>query len=80
MPVKVTVNWYGILQITACFDEQFDQCCRRKQMGILNTSEPRHEKTCFCHMRTTKAQISLRIRAVGLGINQFFQYNICIET
>ena len=26
--------------------------------------EPRHEKTCFCHMRTTKAQISLRIRAV----------------
>ena len=26
--------------------------------------EPRREKTCFCHMRTTKAQISLRIRAV----------------
>ena len=26
--------------------------------------EPRHEKTCSCHMRTTKAQISLRIRAV----------------
>ena len=26
--------------------------------------EPRHEKTCLCHMRTTKAQISLRIRAV----------------
>ena len=24
----------------------------------------RHEKTCFCHVRTTKAQISLRIRAV----------------
>ena len=22
--------------------------------------EPRHEKTCFCPMRTTKAQISLR--------------------
>ena len=27
------------------------------------TFEPRHEKTCLCHMRTTKAQISLRIRA-----------------
>ena len=27
-------------------------------------SEPCHEKTCFCHMRTTKAQISLRILAV----------------
>ena len=25
--------------------------------------EPRHEKTCLCHMRTTKAQISMRIRA-----------------
>ena len=23
--------------------------------------EPRHEKTCFCHMQTTKAQIRLRI-------------------
>ena len=23
--------------------------------------EPRHEKTCLCHTRTTKAQISLRI-------------------
>ena len=27
-------------------------------------NETRHEKTCFCHMRTTKVQISLRIRAV----------------
>ena len=26
--------------------------------------EPCQEKTCLCHMRTTKAQISLRIRAV----------------
>ena len=26
--------------------------------------EPYHEKTCFCHMRTTNAQISVRIRAV----------------
>ena len=26
--------------------------------------EPHHEKTCSFHMRTTKAQISLRIRAV----------------
>ena len=27
-------------------------------------SEPCHEKTCFCHMRTTKMQFSLRRRAV----------------
>ena len=26
--------------------------------------EPRHKKTCLCHKRTTKAQISLRIREV----------------
>ena len=25
-------------------------------------TEPRHEKTCLCHMQTTKAQMSLRIR------------------
>ena len=29
----------------------------------VNSLEPRHEKTCFSHMRTTKVQISLRIRA-----------------
>ena len=32
--------------------------------GKLVPNEPRHEKTCFCHMWTTKAQISLHIRAV----------------
>ena len=39
-----------------------------KTMDPFSTSnlsnEPRHEKICLCHMRTTKAQISLRIRAV----------------
>ena len=27
--------------------------------------EPCHEKTCLCHMRTTKAQISLCIRLIS---------------
>ena len=31
---------------------------------ICSLIEPRHEKTCLCHMQTIKAQISLRIRAV----------------
>ena len=31
---------------------------------VLDRYEPCHEKTCLCHMRTTKAQISLRICAV----------------
>ena len=29
---------------------------------VCTIIEPRHKKTCLCHMRTTKAQISLRIR------------------
>ena len=28
------------------------------------TNEPRHEKPCFSHIRTTKVEISLRIRAI----------------
>ena len=32
--------------------------------GTTLVYEPRHEKTCLSHMRTIKAQISLRIRAV----------------
>ena len=30
----------------------------------LSLTGPRHEKNCLCNMWTTKAQISLRIRAV----------------
>ena len=30
----------------------------------LSENGPHHEKTCFCHMWTTKEQISLRIHAV----------------
>ena len=30
----------------------------------FETYEPRHEKICFSHMRTTKVQISLRIRCL----------------
>ena len=36
----------------------------RPPIKINIIHETRHEKTCFCHMRTTKAQISLRFRAV----------------
>ena len=30
-----------------------------KLVNKMMINEPCHEKTCFCHMRTTKAQISL---------------------
>ena len=37
----------------------------KSQNLLLQIFEPRHEKTCFCHiMRTTKVQISLRIHIV----------------
>ena len=31
---------------------------------LCHIYEARHEKTCLCHMRTTKVQINLSIRAV----------------
>ena len=33
-------------------------------LELQRSYEPRHEKTCLCYMRTTKVQISLRIRTV----------------
>ena len=40
--------------------------------------EARHEKTCLCYMRTTKVQISLRVRAVRSAALMFADrwYNI----
>ena len=35
-----------------------------RALPVASIYEPHHEKTCLCHMQTTKAQISLRIRAV----------------
>ena len=37
---------------------------RRKFLLLHGLFEPHHEKTCSCHMGTTKTQISLHIRAV----------------
>ena len=44
----------------------FAQNCLFENLGSswYISNEPHHEKTCLCYMRTTKAQISLRIRAV----------------
>ena len=39
-----------------------------KKLGLaINAYEPQYEKTCLCHMWTTKAQISPRICAVWSG-------------
>ena len=45
--------------------QRVEKCPRRLTLTIGEpTYEPRHEKTCLCHMLTTKVQISLCIRAV----------------
>ena len=40
-------------------------------------SEPRHDKTCFYHMRTTNEKISLRIRAVWSASLLFTYIGTC---
>ena len=50
----ILVHFYSVSQIKVTVSEK----------ESFRITEPRHEKTCLCHMRTTKAQISLRIRAV----------------
>ena len=35
-------------------------------MKSTKTYKPRHEKTCLCHMRTTKAQISCLDNIISL--------------
>ena len=39
----------------------------KKICSYWYANEPRHEKTCFCHMQTTKVQISLHTRAFWSG-------------
>ena len=39
--------------------------------------EPRHEKTCLCHIRTTKAHINLRIRAVKCSLPGWYNTSTC---
>ena len=44
--------------------KQFKELLIFKVISQQPINEPHHEKTCFCHMRTTKAHISLCIRTV----------------
>ena len=46
-------------------DHQNTNKAAEDKLEVDEPYESRHEKTCLCHMRTTKAQISLRIRAVS---------------
>ena len=50
-----------------CHKRINDLLSLRKHMSTKWVYEPRHEKTCLCHVRTTKAQISLRRCTVWLA-------------
>ena len=45
---------------------------------VLIRYEPCHDKTCFCHMQTTKAQISLHIRALISAFAVYFLDSIIL--
>ena len=70
--VFVTKLSFRFLSFSFSQFNQIQDIVRTKRCSIQYTVtgsaallyEPCHEKTCFCHMRTTKAQISLHIRAV----------------
>ena len=77
--LKKYLSWFirmiGLIQvwwIQKSFVKQYSQGCGPKSEVIqlpkihvlLLEYEPRHEKTCFSPTRTTKVQISLRIRTV----------------
>ena len=49
------------------YNFEIDDIKRRQKnhyVSMYYENEPRQEKSCFSYMRTTKVQISLRIRAV----------------
>ena len=52
---------FGLLVLKVIFLKWF---LKGHQMLSTVRNEPRYEKICFYHMRTTKPQISLHIRAV----------------
>ena len=57
----ISIYIYGINAGRICIFKSDSGLALRNMLFIWLVFEPQHEKTCFCHMRTTKAQISLRI-------------------
>ena len=57
--VRIEVRGNQIL-ILKCIGKEWTLETIHKMARIGRQYEPRHEKTCLCYMRTTKAQISLR--------------------
>ena len=54
VPVKASVNWYSVRQITACFDEQFDPYFKRLRTHREKTEAMRihREMTEFTRIHT----------------------------
>ena len=62
------------LQANKIIKHQASVCVKYRREKVLSRfiNEPHHEKTCLCHMRTTKAQISLA--SVGIWAGRFESY------
>ena len=52
--------WSPVLKL----DKWLRSVTPRRPMWNTLPYEPRHEKTCFCHMRTTKAQIAFLVHCL----------------
>ena len=51
----------------------------KKKKKTLTVNGPPHAKTCFGHMWTAKAQISLRIHAVSSGPSELLDTTKCMN-
>ena len=69
MNIKVIIGFLSKIRVLQVFHHFFTKLYgfkgfARRPDSYIEPYEPCHKKTCFCNMRTTKAQISLRIRSV----------------
>ena len=62
--IDVTISCCSVLICLKWIVKNQRKNILRGDFQLTSVFEPCHEKTCLCHMRTTKVQISLRIRAV----------------
>ena len=60
--IFILLNAPGVLQFTGLKNDILDVGKYTKFLVSGKPFEPHHEKTFLCHMRTTKAEISMHIR------------------
>ena len=63
-PYHLSFRFFTMVRRSSSFQLHRESYYRPPHLSHILLYEPRHEKTCLCHMRPAKARISLRIRAV----------------